>query len=171
MAGFLNSFIRHADVVKIANLAQVVNVIAPLLTRGDDLLHQSIYYPILLYASRRAGIALNPMVQGPGYESPVYGFAHHIDASAILGDGVLHLFLINRSQVEPAVVETSLSGLCLESVLSAELVSGPTVDATNTFEQPDAITYRSFEDVSIQDGNAAVKMPPLSAAGITFKLD
>ena len=35
VAGFLNSFIRHADIVKIANLAQIVNVIAPILTRGD----------------------------------------------------------------------------------------------------------------------------------------
>ena len=50
VAGFLNSFIRHADIVKIANLAQIVNVIAPILTRGDQMLLQSIYYPFLIYA-------------------------------------------------------------------------------------------------------------------------
>ena len=44
VAGFLNSFLRHADVVKIANLAQIVNVIAPLLTDGDRLLVQSIFH-------------------------------------------------------------------------------------------------------------------------------
>jgi alpha-N-arabinofuranosidase len=170
VAGFLNSFIRHADVVKIANLAQVVNVIAPLLTRGDELLHQSIYYPMLLFAARRAGIALKPLVEGPGYESPLYGFAHYIDTSVILGDGVLHLFLINRSQAEPVVVETSMGGLQLEAVQSAELVTGPSVDATNTFEQPGIITYRSFDDVVIKDGNAVIKMPPLSVVGITFNL-
>jgi alpha-N-arabinofuranosidase len=48
VAEFLNSFIRHADVVKIANLAQIVNVIAPVMTRGEDLLLQTIYYSLLL---------------------------------------------------------------------------------------------------------------------------
>jgi alpha-N-arabinofuranosidase len=72
VAGFLNSFIRHADSVKIANLAQIVNVIAPITTRGDQLLQQSIYYPLVLYAQRREGIALTPVVKGPGYESPRY---------------------------------------------------------------------------------------------------
>src|SRR6185369_9934855 len=67
VAGFLNSFIRHADVVKIANLAQIVNVLAPLLTRGEALLRQSIYYPILLFAGRRQGAALRTVVSGPGY--------------------------------------------------------------------------------------------------------
>ena len=43
VAGFLNSSVRHADVVKIANLAQIVNAIALLMTRGEELLVQSIY--------------------------------------------------------------------------------------------------------------------------------
>ena len=57
-AGFLNSFIRHADVVKIANLAQPVNAMGAMLTRGDRLLLQSIYYPFLMYSARRDGISL-----------------------------------------------------------------------------------------------------------------
>ena len=56
MAGFLHSFVRHADVVKIANLAQIVNVIAPILTRGDDLLIQSIFYPFEMFSKRRTGV-------------------------------------------------------------------------------------------------------------------
>ena len=107
VAGFLNSFIRHADIVKIANLAQIVNVIAPILTRGDQILLQSIYYPLVLYAQRREGVALQAVIHGPGYESRSYGFVHTIDASAILGEAVLHTFLINRSIEETAPVEIS----------------------------------------------------------------
>jgi len=44
VAGFLNSFIRHADVLKIANIAQIVNVIAPILTDGDKMLLQSTFF-------------------------------------------------------------------------------------------------------------------------------
>src|SRR6185295_11260309 len=116
VAGFLNSFIRHADVVKIANLAQIVNVIAPILTRGDQMLQQASYYPLLLYAARREGVALQTLVNGPSYESPSYGAVHTIDASAILGEGVLHLFLINRSLAEAATVDLDNPGLRLQSV-------------------------------------------------------
>ncbi|NKB98254.1 MAG: hypothetical protein GKR90_07135 [Pseudomonadales bacterium] len=52
VAGFLMSFIRHADVVKVANIAQMVNVIAPLLTTKDDLLKQSIFYAFKMISVR-----------------------------------------------------------------------------------------------------------------------
>ena len=50
VAGFLHSFVRHADMVKIANLAQIVNVIAPILTSDDALLVQSIFYPFAMFS-------------------------------------------------------------------------------------------------------------------------
>jgi alpha-N-arabinofuranosidase len=170
-AGFLNSFIRHADVVKIANLAQIVNVIAPILTRGDKLLLQSIYFPIMLYAQRREGIALQTVVRGPGYESKNYGFVHTIDASAILGKEVLHAFLVNRNTSEPAIVELAPAGIRLKSVLSADLVTGPSASACNTFEQPDSIQNRTLEKINLTDQKATFQLPPLSVAAISFGMD
>ncbi len=105
VAGFLNSFIRHADSVKIANIAQIVNVIAPILTRGDEMLLQSIYYPFAMFSRRRDGVAIQPVVLGPAYDSPSYGRVNYIDTSAILGDGILHAFLINRNLSEAAEIE------------------------------------------------------------------
>ncbi len=165
---FLNSFIRHADVVKIANLAQIVNVIAPILTRGEEILLQSIYYPFLLYARRRDGISLQPTVRGPGYESPSYGFVHNIDASAILGRSVLHTFLVNRSSDETATVQITIAGIRLKSVQSAEVVTGPSADASNTFDQPNTIRNREFNSIELGDEGAVVQLPPLSVAAISF---
>ncbi len=170
VAGFLNSFIRHANAVKIANLAQIVNVIAPILTRGDQVLHQSIYYALLLYAHRRAGWAIESFVRGPGYESPSYGFVHAIDASAILGEGVLHTFLVNRSTDEAAQVEIVPDGIQIKSVQSSELVTGPSAAASNTFEKPDTIYNQPFNAVMLNNGNATAQLPPLSIAAITFGL-
>ena len=170
VAGFLNSFIRHADVIKIANLAQIVNVIAPLLTSGERLLHQSIYYPVLLFASRRNGVALRPVVHGPGYESRLYGFSHCIDSSAILGGEALYLFLINRSLDEAATVETNLAGIQLKSIRSAEVVTGPSVEASNSFESPGVIGNQPFRDIFLDEGNAKIQMPPLSIAAISFEV-
>ncbi len=171
VAGFLNSFIRHADVVKIANLAQIVNVIAPILTHGDQILLQSIYYPLLLYAQRRQGKALQTIVKGPGYESKNYGFVNTIDASAILGKSVLHTFIINRSISQTATVEIAPAGIRLKSVQSAEIVTGPSPATCNTFEKPDMIHNQQFNDIILTDQKANAQLPPLCVAAITFNID
>ena len=171
VAGFMNSFIRHADVVKIANLAQIVNVIAPILTRGDEVLLQSIYYPLALYAQRREGVALQAVIHGPGYDSKNYGFVHNIDASAILGKSSLHLFMINRSQTEHATIELIPSGMDLKQVKSAEMVTGPTATAFNTFDRPDTIHNQKFDAIELTDHKATIDLPPLCAAAISFSTD
>jgi alpha-N-arabinofuranosidase len=171
VAGFLNSFIRHADVVKIANLAQIVNISAPILTRGEQILLQSIYYPLLIYAQRRDGIALQPIVRGPGYDSPSYGFVHTIDTSAILGNGVLHTFLVNRSTEESTTIQIAAAGVQIKSVKSAELVTGPSAAASNTFDKPNTICNQKLSKIKLDDGTAVLQLPPLSVAAITFHID
>lgn len=171
VAGFLNSFIRHADVVRIANLAQIVNVIAPILTRGDQILLQSIYYPLVLYAQRREGVALQAVVQGPGYESKSYGFVNTIDASAILGKGILHTFLINRNSTEPTTIEIAAADIRLKSVQSAELVTGPSAGSCNTFDQPDTIYNQRLSNIKLNDQKATLQLPPLCVAAISFNID
>jgi alpha-N-arabinofuranosidase len=168
VSGFLNSFIRHADVVKIANLAQIVNVIAPILTRGDKILLQSIFHSLVLYAKRREGVALQAVVNGPGYDSPTYGFVHSIDTSAICDEGVLHVFLVNRSLDESAPVEITAIDIPLKSVLSAEVVSGSSATAVNTFEKPDGVSRVKFNHVVLKDGIASMQLPPLSITAISF---
>jgi alpha-N-arabinofuranosidase len=170
VAGFLNSFIRHADVLKIANIAQIVNVIAPLQTRGDDLLIQSIFYPFEMYAKRREGTSLQPVVAGPVYEGKNNGEVCYIDASAILGKDGLHVFVTNRSLDESALVRIELADRPINGLDSAEMLTGPDVKAANSFEQPELIRSRSFTDVQIADEQAMVKLPPISVVAVTFRL-
>jgi alpha-N-arabinofuranosidase len=67
MGMFFNTFFRHADVVKMANLAQMVNVIAPIMTSKQGLFLQPIYFPILEYGKQRGNTALNAWVSSPMY--------------------------------------------------------------------------------------------------------
>jgi alpha-N-arabinofuranosidase len=67
MGMFFNTFFRHADVVKMANLAQMVNVIAPIMTNKQGLFLQPIYFPILEYGKQRGNVALNAWVSSPMY--------------------------------------------------------------------------------------------------------
>ena len=70
MGMFFNTFFRHADIVKMANLAQMVNVIAPIMTNEKGLFLQPIYYPIAEYGQQRGNTALNVWVASPTYRSP-----------------------------------------------------------------------------------------------------
>ncbi|MBN1874189.1 MAG: alpha-N-arabinofuranosidase [Anaerolineae bacterium] len=170
VAGFLHSFIRHADVVKIANIAQIVNVIAPVLTRGDDLLLQSIFYPFEMFSRRREGIALQPVVNGPTYISKTYGEVSIIDASAILGDGRLHVFLTNRSQNEIATVQIQLADRQLTAFECAECLTGPDARAANTFEMPNVVVARPFTDITLEGAMAILALSPLSVVALTLQL-
>jgi alpha-N-arabinofuranosidase len=170
VAGFLNSFIRHADVVRIANLAQIANVIAPILTRGDEVLLQSTFYPIEMFSRRRDGVSLWPAVTGPVYEGRVNGGVHVVDASAILAADEIHLFAVNRSLDEPARVRVELADRSIAYLDSAELLTGPDPKAANSFEQPDLIQSQRFEEARIAAGRAEVELPPLSVAAMTFRL-
>jgi alpha-N-arabinofuranosidase len=172
VAGFMNSFIRHADVVKIANIAQIVNVIAPLQTRGDELLVQSIFYPFEMVSKRRKGVALQLVVDGPTYDSPSYGRIPYVDASAILNDDRLHAFATNRSLEGPAELQIDLADGEILRLESAELLTGPHAKAANSFEQPDVIRSQTFTeaglDVTIAAGRASLELPPLAVAAMTF---
>ena len=69
VATFLNSFVNHAHIVKIANMAQLVNVIAPIFTNDKGLFLQTIYYPLQLFAQHTRGKALQLFVDSPKYKT------------------------------------------------------------------------------------------------------
>jgi alpha-N-arabinofuranosidase len=169
VAGFLNSFIRHANVVKIANLAQIVNVIAPLQTRGDDLLMHTIFYPFEMYARRREGVALQVATEGPQYASESHGKAYFVDSSAIVHADRLHVFATNRSLKESAQVEVQLADGQIVALENGELLTGPAPEAANSFEQPQAISPQAFTALKFVNGRAGFELPPLSLAALTFR--
>ena len=168
VAGFLHSFVRHADVVKIANLAQIVNVIAPILTRGDDLLIQSIFYPFEMFSKRRTGVALQLVVDGPGYESASNSQVAFVDASAILDGSTLHLFLTNRSVAAAADVTLAPADVSIVACRSAEVLTGPDAKAANSFERDDVVKPAPFQ-VDTRAGRAHCQLPPLSFAALTLQ--
>ena len=170
VAGFLHSFVRHADVVKIANLAQIVNVIAPILTRGDELLVQSTFHPLQMFSARREGISLKTVVDGPEYESKTNGAVPFLDASAILNGDQLHVFITNRSLEETAPVQSHMADRDIVALKNAEVLTGPDAKAFNSFEQPDLISPSSLSEHRLVNGRAELELPSLSFAAITFQL-
>lgn len=171
VAGFFNSFIRHADVVKIANIAQIVNVIAPIQTRGDDMLIQSIFHVFEQYACRRTGTSLRPSLEGPTYTSPSYGETAMIDTSAILDGDQLHVFATNRSMDSAAPLRVVLSDRRIASVIDAHVITGHDAKVENNYEDQDVISAARFDAITAADGEAIGSLPPLSVTAMTFRLE
>jgi alpha-N-arabinofuranosidase len=134
------------------------------------MLLQSIYYPFAMFTSRRDGVAIRPAVSGPTYESPSYGSVNYIDTSAILGDGVLHTFLVNRSVSQASEVEIDHASGKITGVQSAEILNGSDPNANNTYEHPRTLSSGPFNNVKVVDGKAILSLPPLSVAAVTFKV-
>jgi len=170
VAGFLNSFIRHAGVVKIANLAQVVNVIAPLLTRGDELLVQSIYHPFRMMSQRRHGISLHTVVDGPTYPTRAHGAVPVIDASAILDGNTLHVFAVNRSVDQAAPVVIELAGASLGALVDAEVLTGTGPKSANAFDATPEVAPQEYGEVRLKGGSAVFDLPPLSFVAATLRV-
>ncbi len=170
VAGFRHSFVRYADVVKIANIAQIVNVLAPIQACGDDMLIQSIFYPFEMFSKRRNGAALRLTVDGPSYEGATNGCVHYIDASAILDGSRLHVFLTNRAMDENAEVCVTIADKTVVSCESAEILTGPDAKAVNSLEDGEIVVAKPFDAIDMKDGQAHCKIPALSFVAMTLNL-
>jgi alpha-N-arabinofuranosidase len=171
VAGFLNSFIRHADVVRIANLAQIVNVIAPLVTHGERLLVQSTFYPFEMVSRRRRGTSLRPVVSGPTYVGKTNGRVHLVDTSAIVDGERLHVFLLHRNDREDGLVRLQVGDHQITGIESAEVLTGPGPKAENTLADPELVSTRQFLAAEVHRGTAVLRLPPLSVTALTFVLN
>jgi alpha-N-arabinofuranosidase len=100
MGMFFNSFIRNADIVKMANLAQIVNVIAPIFTNEKGLFLQPIYFPLAEYAKQGSNTALDVWSQGPEYKIGNRAPLRYLDVSSTHDkkNGVVYLNVLNRSK-------------------------------------------------------------------------
>jgi alpha-N-arabinofuranosidase len=100
MGMFLNSFLRHANIVKMANLAQVVNVIAPIFTNEKGLFLQTIYFPLAEYAKQKNNMALDALVQSPTYSIDDREPIPYLDVSVTHNTekGQLCLNVLNKSE-------------------------------------------------------------------------
>lgn len=172
-AQFLNSFLRHADIVKIACLAQIVNVIAPILTKPDGMLIQSIYYPFQLFSQYARGVSLKPIVDGPTHTAGARGEVPILDVSASYDpqcDSV-SVFVVNRSLTEDVEAQVSVVGLRAKPRIGTTVLTGSDPKAHNTWERPDVIRPDSGAATIDADGQVLLNAPSLGLTVVRAQLD
>ena len=142
VGGMLITLLNHADRVKIACLAQLVNVIAPIMTRnGGGVCRQTIFYPFQHASRYGRGTALHPIVTAPRYDSSQFTDVPWLEVAAVKNDGTedgLTLFVLNRGT---EALETSLRLGGFESMIPVEHIVYRHDDllAVNTLDAPDTV--------------------------------
>jgi alpha-L-arabinofuranosidase len=141
----LNIFHRHTDRVKMANIAQMVNVLqAMILTDKGRMVLTPTYHVFDMYVPFQGATPYAAEVRGPTYERA--GFkVPMVDASVARGtDGRLYLSLTNTDPNKPARVTTNLNGTARGRILT-----GPAIDTHNSFDRPNTIMPATYSARSV----------------------
>jgi alpha-N-arabinofuranosidase len=135
MALFFNSFFRHADVVKMANLAQMVNVIAPIMTNQQELFLQPTYFPIVEYGKQRNNTAVSAWVSSPTHTVPNRPPLGYLDVSSTFNPRTRELFVnvLNRSKDRAIATRIENQEGRLATDAAVWELNHPDLKATHTF--------------------------------------
>ncbi|MHC1787789.1 MAG: alpha-N-arabinofuranosidase [Christensenellales bacterium] len=164
VGSMLITLLRNADRVKIACMAQLVNVIAPIMTRnGGGAWAQTIYWP-LLHASRYGrGTALRPLVQSPVYNCADYSDVPLLDATAVMSDdGTLTVFAVNRDLEEDIDLHCDLRAFGPLRPLEHLVLHHDDVKAVNTEEEPGEVAPGKAALGRVDGGKLNLRIPALS---------
>ncbi|KUL74969.1 MULTISPECIES: alpha-N-arabinofuranosidase [unclassified Streptomyces] len=160
----LIALLRHADRVAVACLAQLVNVIAPIMTEpGGPAWRQTTFFPFAQAARYGRGRVLDVRVDGPTYATRKYGEADLLHATAVRAeDGSVTVFAVNRGRTEPLPLEVALYGLDVTRVVEHSALADADPDARNTLDDPERVLPHPVEGAAVRDGRLTAVLEPLS---------
>ena len=156
----LNTFVNNADTVKIANMAQIVNVIAPIFTNEKGMFLQTIYHPLQLFSKNTRGAALETYVESPTYESKSFGKTNYLDVSTSLNNGVVTMNVVNRHLDQDIEAEIEVQDGAFKGSFEVALVTGPDIKAENDFGKTTVQTVKS--SIAASGNKLRHRFPPHS---------
>ncbi|HWA87089.1 MAG TPA: alpha-L-arabinofuranosidase C-terminal domain-containing protein [Opitutus sp.] len=142
LAQHLNAFIRHADIVKMANLTFLSSLVG--LTPDGDY-KTSLYYPFYLYSSHCRGTALDVYTRCENYSNKVFKDIPYLDVTAVLNqsDGMLVVNVVNRSETEAIPADIDLQSGAYTGKGQVHLINADSLDAANTAAKEQVRTVTS----------------------------
>jgi alpha-L-arabinofuranosidase len=144
VAMHFNAFIRHAQSVKMATIAQIVNVLAPIFTKPDGMFLQTIFHPFELYSRFAGSTALNVHWDGDTFSAGEFTGLRTLDVSATLSadQRQLSLFIVNRSEHNALETEIKLAQGSINGMVQVFTVNGADIKTENSFAQPGQVIAR-----------------------------
>jgi alpha-N-arabinofuranosidase len=180
IAGFLNVFVRNADVVKIADMAQLVNVIAPIFTNETGLFKQTIYYPLALFAHNARGTSLDVGVTCETYDTDEFyiGLGEsqtrqkdvpYLDVSAAWNNGEMVLYVVNRNKDKAIKTDIICQTGEFDGMFSVFEVNGPDIKSENDFGK-ELVTTVVKPEIKARGATVTYAFPPHSFTMIKGKI-
>ncbi|WP_104116423.1 alpha-N-arabinofuranosidase [Arthrobacter sp. B1805] len=165
------SLLKHADRVTSASLAQLVNVIAPIMTEpGGPAWRQTTFFPFSITSRLAQGSVLELKLDAGTYETGEYGVVPLVDAVATHDDatGATAVFLVNRSQTEETTVTIDVAALNGFSSVDAQSLYDTDVYAKNTLEESERVTMRPNTSAKLDGGAVTITLPPVSWTAVSL---
>ncbi len=172
VGSMLITMLRHADRVKVACMAQLVNVIAPIMTRnGGGAWAQTIFYPYMHCSAYGRGKALVTLVECDKYDSGHYTDVPYVDSVAIWNEenGELTVFAVNKSMTDDIVTTVDLRSFEGYELVEHITMHHDDIAATNTEENPYNVVPETGGKTTLKDGIAESLLGKLSWNVIRFK--
>ena len=161
-ASALNIFNNHCDRVKMANIAQMVNVLqAMVLTDGPRMIVTPTYDVYQMYTVHHDATMLPVQVSAEDYVYHSYKMPSLNASASRDSSGVIHISIANLDPSHTRSVPVELHGVQIGQV-TGSILKGDSVQAHNTFDQPEAVRIASFNGFRVVDGRLQVEMPPAS---------
>ena len=159
VAGMMITLLRHADRIKVACLAQLVNVIAPIMTSDTGAWKQTTYYPFELISNHGRGTVLNTVIKSPVYESK-HGDAPYLDAVCVMNEeeDTLTLFAVNKSLEESMEITLDLRQFEDYQVKEHVVLTHADLKAVNTEEHPDEVKPTKLKNTRVEGGILKVEL-------------
>ncbi|MBN2981710.1 MULTISPECIES: alpha-N-arabinofuranosidase [Cohnella] len=165
----LNLFHRYARRVKMANIAQMVNVLqAMVLTEGDKMLLTPTYHVFDMYKVFQDAELLDVEFESPPYVHDGDSIPQLSVSAAADSRGVVHLAVCNLHHAESASFECRVDGI-EASGASGRLLTHSALNACNTFERPDAVAPVPFDGAALEGGTLRFALPPASVAVLSLE--
>lgn len=161
----LISLLRHSDRVASASLAQLVNVIAPIMTApGGAAWRQTTFHPFALTSAHAAGQVLDVRVASPSFANDRFGESAAGDAVATWDEesGALTLFVVNRGAEEELALDVDLTAFGDLELVEAVTLHHEDPYAANTQDAPDTVVPQQNPSVGLTDAALGGTLPPIS---------
>jgi alpha-L-arabinofuranosidase len=172
VGGLLNTLIRNSNRVKIGCLAQLVNVIAPIMTNADGVFLQTIFYPYSWALQFARGAALDVMVESSSYDvKGLYGSRDekttsvpHLDVSGSYdaSNGTVVAFILNRDLAKAHEVEIVWEDKAPSKVQATWVLTGDDLKAVNSFQSPKKVVPAEFAKPTTSNGRTKFEVPAKS---------
>jgi alpha-N-arabinofuranosidase len=158
----LNIFNRHCERVKMANIAQLANVLqAMVLTDNEKMVLTPTYYVFKMFAVHQDAVLLPSEVASPQYRLGNDAIAAVTVSASRDNDGKVHISLTNADPRHSIAVSGVLDGMA-GALVSGLVLTAPAINSCNTFEAPNTVQPQPLDGASVQGSKLSLTLPPKS---------